>query len=84
MTIYQLALLNVANGGHFFDRDTLKHNRETMKSFSIRQEGNDKVVVYRKNEPNGSRWTFSTITGRVVIPAIRLTVQKHVVPELKA
>ena len=65
MTISQLAKLNKANGGHFFDRATLKGNRETLGSFRIapHTKGDARVVVVRKGD--GYTWTFDTKTGRL-------------------
>jgi len=65
MTISQLAKLNKANGGHFFDRDTLKGNRETLNSFRIapHTKTDATVVVVRKGD--GYTWGFDVKTGRL-------------------
>ncbi len=65
MTISQLAKLNKANGGHFFDRATLKGNRETLGSYRItpHTKGDARVVVVRKSD--GYTWPFDVKTGRV-------------------
>ena len=38
MTLSQLATLNKASGGHFFNRDTMTYFGDTMKSFSIKTD----------------------------------------------
>jgi hypothetical protein len=65
MTISELAKLNKANGGHFFDRATLKGNRETLASFRIapHNKADATVVVVRKGD--GYTWTFDKKTGRL-------------------
>jgi len=68
MTIQKLKELNKKNGGHFFDRETMKSNGDTMKSFQIRPDPNfpnDRILVCRKNGV-GSTWYFDTKTGRVI------------------
>jgi len=66
MTISELAKLNKANGGHFFDRATLKGNRETLASYRIapHKKTDARAVVVRKGD--GYTWTFDLKTGRVV------------------
>ena len=66
MTISELAKLNKANGGHFFDRATLKGNRETLGSYRIapHTKADARVVVVRKGD--GYTWPFDVKTGRVV------------------
>jgi hypothetical protein len=65
MTISELAKLNKANGGHFFDRATLKGNRETMASYRVapHKKGDATVVVVRKGD--GYTWAFDAKTGRL-------------------
>jgi hypothetical protein len=66
MTISELAKLNKANGGHFFDRATLKGNRETLGSYRIapHNKADARLVVVRKGD--GYTWTFDVKTGRLV------------------
>ena len=65
MTISELAKLNKANGGHFFDRATLKYNRENLTSYKIapHKKAATQIVVIRKND--GCQWLFDTKTGRL-------------------
>ena len=67
MTIYELKKLNRANGGHFFDRNTMKVWGDTLKGLSVKRDIIDPncVVVSRKN---GDSWLFNRVTGRMVIP----------------
>ncbi len=65
MTLSQLATLNKVNDGHFFNRDTMAHFGDTMKSFSIKTNKKaNTAVVTRKTD--GRKWTFDTKTGRLV------------------
>jgi len=65
MTISELAKLNKANGGHFFNTQTMAHFGDTMRSFSIKNNKKaGTVVVTRKTD--GRQWTFDTKTGRLV------------------
>lgn len=37
MTIYELKSLNVANGGNFFNRKTMRFFGDTLKGFGVRR-----------------------------------------------
>ncbi len=63
MTISNLAKLNRTNGGHFFDRDTLKSRQEKLKDFKIVSQ-NERSLILERND--GARWNFNVKTGRVV------------------
>ena len=67
MTIYQLKKLNVANGGNFFHKRTLKLWGDTLKGFSVvRAIDPYEVVVTRKK--SGKAWIFDADTGRMRCP----------------
>lgn len=67
ITIYELKRRNVANGGHFFSRDTLKHWGDTLKGLRVKRDVDPKqVIVTRKR--SGTAWRFDLATGRMVAP----------------
>lgn len=63
MKLSELVKLNKANGGHFFDRDTLKGNREKLSDYSVKDLDAGHVEVSRKRD--SYTWRFSKTTGRV-------------------
>ena len=67
MTIYELKARNVASGGHFFDRATMKLFSDTLKGFSVvRDIDPAQVVVTRKL--TSYAWRFDRATGRMIAP----------------
>lgn len=66
ITIYELKRRNKLNGGHFFDRDTMKQWGDTLKSFRIEKLEDTKMVhVIRKRD--GETWLFDTANGRCLV-----------------
>ena len=59
---------NAAVGGHFFDRNTLKHFGDTLNNFRVVKGLGGFIYVERKNEtPKGAkpaRWPWNPETGR--------------------
>ena len=67
MTIHELKARNVANGGRFFDKKTLKHWGDTVKGFGVSRDIDPaQVVVTRKRD--GHTWRFDKATGRMRAP----------------
>lgn len=67
ITIYELKRRNVANGGHFFSRETLKHWGDTLKGLKVKRDIDpQQVIVERK--ASGKAWRFNLATGRMVAP----------------
>ena len=65
MTLTELAKLNKASGGYFFNQDTMAHFGDSMKSFTIKNNKKEgTAIVTRKTD--GRQWTFDTKTGRIV------------------
>lgn len=64
MTIQELKAKNIASGGKFFARDTMKFFGDTMKNFGIEKITFNTVRVYRKNR--GGKWLFNSITGQMI------------------
>jgi len=64
MTITQLKSLNVAHGGLFFARATMKRWGDTMKNFRIERLTANTVRVSRKNAVGS--WIFNSHTGRMI------------------
>ena len=65
MTISELAKLNKANGGHFFNRDTMAHFGDTMKSFTIKNHPDNRKLVIVTRKTDGRKWNFDKATGRI-------------------
>lgn len=65
MRISELARLNVKNDGHFFSKENLASNNETLKSFTVTESFRypQTLVVVRKKD--GKQFHFSSITGRI-------------------
>lgn len=66
MTIQELKKLNKANGGHFFERASMKVLGDTMRSFRLRKDSahpDDFVWLDRKRD--NCSWLFNKKTGRV-------------------
>jgi hypothetical protein len=64
MTIYKLKQRNIADGGHFFDRATMKQFGDTLKGFGVRRDVDPaQVIVTRKRD--GKSWRFDVATGRM-------------------
>jgi hypothetical protein len=72
MTIYELKQRNIANGGHFFDREKMNERGETLKSFRIHVDPSNPEIIVVKNRYNRRYW-FTEKTGRI---DIRRTVGK--------
>jgi hypothetical protein len=66
MTLIQLAQLNKKNGGHFFDGDVLRGNRESLNNFRITKETPELIEVVRTHEGKDNTFMFSTGNGRLV------------------
>ena len=67
ITIYELKRRNVANGGHFFSRDTLKLWGDTLKGLKVKRDVDPlQVIVTRK--ASGKAWRFNLATGRMIAP----------------
>ena len=67
MTIYELKARNVASGGHFFDRATMKNFSDTLKGIGVSRDIDpEQVVVTRKR--TGYAWRFDRATGRMRAP----------------
>ena len=64
MTLSTLKTLNIKNGGHFFDKSTLRFFGETMRSYSIRQSPESKELVIVTRKSDGAEFKFSKLTGR--------------------
>lgn len=63
MTVYELKARNVANGGHFFDRATLKMYGDTLKGFGVSRDVDPALVVVTRKR-DGNQWWFRKSTGR--------------------
>jgi len=67
ITIYELKRRNRLNGGHFFDRATLKTWNDTLKGLKVKRDVDpQQVIVERKRD--GKAWRLDARTGRVVAP----------------
>jgi len=64
MTIHDLKALGEQNGGLFFSRNNMRFAKDTMKSFSFKNNKDGTATVIRKRD--GTKWTFSTVTGLVI------------------
>jgi hypothetical protein len=65
MTIYELKQRNIADGGRFFDRETMKMFGDTLKGFGVSRDVDpEQVVVTRKR--TGNAWLFNRLTGRMI------------------
>src|SRR6267154_3689972 len=49
MTIYQLKALNKANGGKYFDHDSMKYSGETLRNLRVRKFRDAILEVSRKD-----------------------------------
>lgn len=70
MTIYDLKAIGTRNGGFFFTRNNMKFAKDTMKSFSFKDNKDGTAIVTRKRD--GTEWTFNTVTGLVIPGTTRL------------
>ena len=67
ITIYELKRRNVASGGYFFARATLKHWGDTLKGLKVKRDIDpQQVIVTRK--ASGKAWRFNLATGRMIAP----------------
>ena len=65
MTLSQLATLNKASGGHFFNRDTMAFFGDTMKNFTIKNHPDNRKLVIVTRKTDGRKWNFDKATGRI-------------------
>lgn len=64
MTIYELKALNQKNGGHFFDKDTVKASGEILRNMRVYIYSDTLVQLVR---PHSAPLLFNRKTGRAVI-----------------
>jgi len=67
ITIYELKRRNVANGGHFFSRDTLKLWGDTLKGLKVKRDVDPTQVVVIRGR-TGTAWRFNLTSGRMIAP----------------
>lgn len=73
ITIYELKRRNIANGGMFFERRTMRFCGDTLKNFKISRDVDPTQVIVsrvRKTSAGGmpKSWRFNKETGRFVAP----------------
>lgn len=58
------AIRDAANaaGSHFFDRETMRHHGDTLKSWSVEIDGDYITLAHKTRD---SRWSFNPKTGRL-------------------
>lgn len=62
-TISDIRQRNIASGGKFFDRATMRAQGQTMKAFAlVREDGKS----YIEHKPSGKRWQVNETTGRLI------------------
>lgn len=64
ITISDIRQRNIANGGHFFDRATMRSQGQTMKNFKlVIRDGQH--FIHHKNSRR--EWPVNPTTGRTII-----------------